>query len=191
MENVLSGPRLEFSRLNAAGALQARETVELVYADAYATAIASGDPFESLDEPMRRFDAYAANPLLDLVIVYWDGEPVGQAWGWPLSPGSRWWEGLVAEVEPGFTDEDGVRTFGLSEIMVRQAWTGRGIAHALHDELLAGRHERRASLTVDPGNEVAYRAYLRWGWRPVGKLRPGWPDAPTFDVLILSLPLDA
>jgi hypothetical protein len=98
-------------------------------------------------------------------------------------------EGLTAELEPGFTDEDGTRTFGLSEIVVRHAWTGRGIAHRLHDELLTGRYESRASLTVDPHNDVAYRAYLRWGWREVAKLRPGWPDAPLFDVLVLPLPL--
>lgn len=33
----------------------------------------------------------------------------------------------------------------------------------------------------------AYRAYLRWGWRKVARLRPGWDDAPMFDVLILTL----
>jgi ribosomal protein S18 acetylase RimI-like enzyme len=180
---------LEFRRLSAEGAREARDTVELVYEDAYAAAIASGDPFESLDASMERFDSYAANPLLDLVIAYQDGEPAGQTWGWPLGQGSRWWEGLTADPEPGFTDEDGTRTFGLSEIMVRRRWTGRGIAHALHDELLAGRHEKRASLLVDPQNDAAYRAYLRWGWRKVSQLRPHFENAPLFDVLMLSLPL--
>jgi hypothetical protein len=27
----------------------------------------------------------------------------------------------------------------------------------------------------------------KWGWRKVAQLRPGWPDAPLFDVLILPL----
>jgi hypothetical protein len=42
---------------------------------------------------------------------------------------------------------------------------------------------------VRPDNSAAYAAYLRWGWRPVARLRPGWPDAPLMDVLILPLPL--
>ena len=88
-----------------------------------------------------------------------------------------------------FTEEDGKRTFAFSEIMVRQAWTGRGIAHALHDELLRGRDEQRATLLVEPDNPTAYRAYLRWGWRKVAQLRPAWPGAPLFDVLILPLPV--
>lgn len=56
---------------------------------------------------MACFDSCAANPLLDLVIAYQDSKPGGQTWGWPLGPGSRWWEGLTTEPEPGFTDEDG------------------------------------------------------------------------------------
>ena len=95
------------------------------------------------------------------------------------------------EPEPGFTDEDGSRTFALSEIMVRRPWTGRGVAHALHDELLRGRNEKRATLLVELGNDVAYRAYTAWGWRKVARLRPGWPDAPLYDVLILPLAVRA
>ncbi|MGH3867064.1 MAG: hypothetical protein ACRDQ4_13165 [Pseudonocardiaceae bacterium] len=33
--------------------------------------------------------------------------------------------------ELGLTVEDGHRTFALSELMVRQPWTGQGIAHTL------------------------------------------------------------
>lgn len=96
---------------------------------------------------------------------------------------------LIGDIEPTFTDEDGKRTFALSEIMVRKAWTGRRIAHALHGRLLLGRAEARATLLVNPANETAYRIYLRWEWRKVAQLRPGWPDAPLFDVLILPLPV--
>ncbi len=136
-----------------------------------------------------RFDSYASIPGFDLVVAYSDGEPAGQAWGWPLAHGNRWWEGLDHEPEPGFTVEDGSRTFALSEIMVVREQTGRGIAHRLHDELLHGRGEQRATLLAEPDNTSAYRAYLRWGWRAVAKLTPHWPDAPTFDVLMLPLPL--
>ena len=53
----------------------------------------------------------------------------------------------------------------MSEIMVCRTFTGQGIAHALHDQLLAGRKESRATLTVKPDNKAAYRADEKWGWR--------------------------
>lgn len=182
-------PPLEFRRLDAEGARSIRDIVEAVFRGAYWEDIESGDPFDTPEAFMGRFEAYASSPLLDLVVVFEAGEPVGQAWGWPLAAGSRWWEGLDHEPEPGFTAEDGTRTFALSEIMVVKDHTGQGIAHALHDALLHGRREQRATLLAEPDNVTAYRAYVRWGWVPVAKLRPRWPDAPTFDVLTLPLPL--
>lgn len=97
--------------------------------------------------------------------------------------------GGPGEPEPGFTSEDGHRTFALSEIMVRQEMTGRGIAHALDDELLGARHEKRdfAGWTEEHGRLLCLHS---WGWRTVARLRPGWPDAPLFDGLILPLPLN-
>ncbi|MGB6163394.1 MAG: GNAT family N-acetyltransferase [Pseudonocardiaceae bacterium] len=150
-------------------------------------AIAIGDPFDSIDTFMHRFDFYAAQPEFDLVIAYQGGEAIGQAWGWPLTGRSRWWEGLISEPEPDFTHEDGRRTFSLSEIMASQEWTGKGVAHALHDRLLLARTESRATFLVEPENTRAYRTYARWGWRKITQLRPGWDNAPLFDVLILTL----
>jgi GNAT superfamily N-acetyltransferase len=183
-------PSLTFERYDAEAASSARAAVETVYRDAYFEAVASDDPFNGPEPFMRRFDAYTRPGRgFDLVIAYADTEPVAQAWGWPLGRAAAWWHGLESEPEPGFTDEDGKRTFALSEIMVRRPWTGRGVAHALHDELLGGRNEKRATLLVEPGNDVAYRAYVAWGWRKVARLRPAWPDAPLYDVLILPLPV--
>jgi ribosomal protein S18 acetylase RimI-like enzyme len=65
-----------------------------------------------------------------------------------------------------------------------------GIAHKLHDELLKQRSEERATLLVEADNETAYRAYKSWGWAAVGRLHPGWEDAPWFDVLIRPLPVE-
>jgi hypothetical protein len=56
--------------------------------------------------------------------------------------------------------------------MVVPEWQGKHIAHALHDELLAGRKEERATLLVRQDNGVAQTAYARWGWQKIGKLRP-------------------
>lgn len=185
MANLRS--ELTFQRFDTAGARAQRDTVELIYCDAYADSIASGRTFESAEAAMARFDAYTSRDGLDLVIGSLDGEPVGQTWGWALRPDSAWWRGLLNEPEPGFTAEDGRRTFALSELMVRRDWTGRGIAHAIHDELLQRRRETRATLLVRPEDAIAYRAYKRWGWHKVAQLRPGWPDAPLLDVLVRPL----
>ncbi|GII34617.1 GNAT family N-acetyltransferase [Planotetraspora mira] len=178
---------LTFKRFDAVGAHQQREVVSQIHRDAYAERIATGEAFASDEAFMTRFDAYTQREGFDLVMAYDGDEPVGQAWGWPLTSGTRWWDGLEAEPEPGFTVEDGTRTFAFSEIMVRRVWTGQGIAHALHDDLLANRQEQRATLLVRPDNTAAYTSYTRWGWRPVARLRPGWPDAPKMDVMLLDL----
>lgn len=103
-----------------------------------------------------------------MVVAFQDGRPAGQIWGWPLGPATAWWAGLIEAPDPGFTVEDGTRTFALSEIMVRDQWKGQGIAHALHDSLLGGRSEKRATLLVEADNTTAYRAYSSWGWERVG-----------------------
>lgn len=185
--NAIGDSDVAFRRYNAAEARQLRDTVETIYVRSYVDAIASADPFDSVDAFMHRFDSYASQADFDLVVAYGTGEPIGQTWGWPLTEQSRWWEGLLSEPEPGFTFESGHRTFALSEIMVSREWTGKGIAHALHDRLLSVRRELRATLLAEPENTRAYRAYLHWGWRKVAQLRPRWDNAPTFDVLTLVL----
>jgi len=182
---------LEFQHHNASTAREARDVVQSIYTDARAESIAGGDPFYAVDAFMNRFDAYTdpRNSGFALAVARLpDGTPIGQAWGWPLPPNAAWWTGLLTEPEGGFTRETGARTFALSEIMVRRAWTGQGVAHALHDELLRTRPEERATLLVNQTNTRAATAYLRWGWRKTAELRPGWPDAPLMDVLILDLP---
>lgn len=185
----MTADNLEFRRYDAAEAHELRDVVEEIYSRSYTDAIAHGGPFHSAEAFMTRFDHYVGLDGFDLVVAYHKGEPAGQTWGWPLGPDTGWWDGLLTEVEPGFTDEDGKRTFAFSEIMVREDLAGQGIAHKLHDELLAARPESRATLLVEPDNTTAYRAYARWGWQKVAQLRPDWPDAPIWDVLILPLPL--
>jgi GNAT superfamily N-acetyltransferase len=182
-------PDCTFRWYGAAASRAIRDTVALIHRESYADKIDSGDPFYTAEAFMQRFDSYSSHDGFDLVMVFNDGEPVGQAWGWALEPDSAWWHGLVGDLEPRFTEEDGKRTFALSEIMVCHAYTGQGIAHALHDQLLGHRHEARATLLVNPANDAAYRAYLRWGWQKLAQLRPGWPGAPLFDVLVLLLPV--
>lgn len=178
---------LAYQRLDAAGARKHRDVVAEIFADSYEP----GEDFDSPEAFMERFDRYSSREGLDLIIGFAGDEPVGQTWGWPLdrASGEAWWRGLQTPVDPDFTREDGHRTFALSEIMVRRPWTGKGVAHALHDELLHSRPEERATLLAEPDNPAAYRAYTAWGWQKAAELRPSWPDAPLFDVLILPLPL--
>ncbi|MEU7633694.1 GNAT family N-acetyltransferase [Nocardia sp. NPDC049220] len=185
---------VDFQRYTAAQARELREEVEYIFRDSYIDAIESGEEFESPEAFMHRFDAYtdpARAGAFELVIARFDGEPCGQAWGWPLTARTGWWVGLHLEAgDPAtFTAESGSRTFAFSELMVRKQFTRKGIARALHDELLAARPEQRATLLVDPENQRAYGNYRRWGWHRVGTLRPDWPDAPQFDVLLRDLPL--
>jgi GNAT superfamily N-acetyltransferase len=180
-------PDLAFRHYDATTARAIRETVGFIYREGYAAAIDRGHPFVSGHAPMRRFDTYLRHPGFGLIIALLGEEPVGQAWGWALEAGTRWWDGLVTAVEPGFTDEDGTRTFALCELMVRQHWTGRGFGHALHDEILRRRRERRATLLVERENATAYQAYLNWGWRKVAESQPEWPGAKLMDVLLRRL----
>lgn len=176
-----------FKRFDAAAARAAVGVVEQLYVASHEEAIASGDPFNSTETFLHRFDRYTSTPAFDMVVAYESGQPVGLTWGWPLPTGARWWDGLLTDLGEGFTEETGERTFALSEIMVASEWEGRGAGRALHDELLGARPEQRATLLVSPTNDRAYTAYRRWGWECVGQLRPGWPDAPTFDVLMRDL----
>ncbi|WP_159920087.1 MULTISPECIES: GNAT family N-acetyltransferase [Nocardia] len=184
---------IHFQHYTAAQARELRDEVERIFRDSYVDAIESGEEFESPEAFMHRFDAYtdpARAGGFELVIARLDAEPCGQAWGWPLTADTAWWDGLRLDEgdRADFTAENGSRTFAFSEIMVRKPFTGKGIARALHDELLAFRPERRATLLVRPDNHLAYDRYRRWGWYRVGTLRPSWHEAPQFDVLMRDQP---
>jgi GNAT superfamily N-acetyltransferase len=184
---LVTRPEVEFLHHDAPGAAWLRAEVEDLYRRSYVERIARGDEFGRPDAFMRRFDAYVTNPSFTMVVASFGGRWIGQAWGWPLTRTSRWWQGLRTDEGAGFTREDGRRTFALSEIMVDLAHAGRGVAHALHDRLLADRPEGRATLLVNPANTTARCAYERWGWVQAGTLRPSWPGAAELIVMIRPL----
>lgn len=157
-----------------------------VYEASHADVI--GDPFYSADRFIERVRGYVKAPGFELVAAHDDGAAIGLAFGYALPATARWWQGLTTPVPDGFTDETGRRTFALNELMVVPQWQGRGVAHALHDELLRHRSEERATLLVRENNAAAQTAYARWGWKKIGKLQP-YPDAPNFDAMILPLPI--
>jgi ribosomal protein S18 acetylase RimI-like enzyme len=178
---------ITYTRHDAASAGELFDSVIVpVYEASHADMISN--PFYSADRFADRVRGYMKAPGFGLVAARADGRPVGQAFGYTLQPGARWWSGLTTPVPDGFTDETGHRTFALNELMVDPRWQRRGIAHALHNELLRGRPEERATLLVRADNESAQTAYARWGWAKVAKLKP-FPDSPLFDALILPLPV--
>lgn len=159
-----------------------------LYVDSHADVL--DREFYSADRFAERFSGYAKAPGFETVVAYLDGRPVGQAFGYALPVNARWWTALTTPVPEGFIDETGHRTFALNELMVIPERQGQGVAHALHDELLSGRPEERATLLVREDNTSAQRAYARWGWERVGKAQP-YPDSPHFDVMIFALPAAA
>jgi ribosomal protein S18 acetylase RimI-like enzyme len=119
---------------------------------------------------------------------------VGYATGMPLRPSTSWWRGLTTPLPPEATAEHPGRTFALTEIAVRASWRRQGIGRELHDLLLRGRGEERATALVPPGAVAAQRAFQAWGWRKAARARgdaPDAPDAPVLDVMLIDLPVPA
>ncbi len=174
--------RLKTIHHDAEGARAVYDTLVAVYAEVYA-----GEPseFYGMARYRQQLDSHLQASGFELVTGHLDGELVGYVYGFSLSPGTRWWQGMQTPVPDDLLRETGTRTFAISELMVREPWRRRGVGRLLHDTLLAARGEERATLLVRPENAAA-RLYARWGWRKIGELRPGWPDAPLYDALMLT-----
>jgi ribosomal protein S18 acetylase RimI-like enzyme len=113
---------------------------------------------------------------------------VGYALGHPLRSSTSWWRHLTTPLPPETTAEHPGRTFALAELLVRAAWRRQGIGHDLHDLILAGRGEERATLAVWPAAAPAQGAFQDWGWRKVARTQEPEPGAPLLDVLVRTLP---
>jgi ribosomal protein S18 acetylase RimI-like enzyme len=105
---------------------------------------------------------------------------VGFAYGY-AQPAGKWWRGAdkpaPAEVKAG-------PTFAVMEWAVLPDRRGDGIGRALMAELLAGRTEPYAVLTVNPTAD-ARRLYERLGWQHVASTKPG--NSSGMDVMLLRL----
>jgi ribosomal protein S18 acetylase RimI-like enzyme len=106
----------------------------------------------------------------------------------PLRPATSWWRELTTPLPDEVTAEHPGRTFALAELVVRASWRRQGVGQALHDLILAGRPEERATLTVWPAATPAQNAFRAWGWRKVARTRDGRPGSPVSDVLLTALP---
>ncbi len=174
-----------FTHHDAAGTLTVAESIIAPLYEATHIDVLH-NPFYSTRRFLERLAGYTRRDGFELVLAYHHNQPVGLAFGQPLPANTRWWNGLRTPVPAGLTTENGTRTFALNELMVHPDWQRRGIARALHDELLTHRPEQRATLLVRADNTPARTAYHHWGWQPIGRLQP-YPDAPVYDALILDL----
>jgi GNAT superfamily N-acetyltransferase len=117
----------------------------------------------------------------------WHGDYlVGYASGMPLRTASSWWRHLTTPLPDDVTTEHPGRTFALLEMAVRAAWRRQGIATTLHDMILAGRPEERATAIISPAAAPAQGAFTSWGWRKIARTRE--PGSPVSDVLTTPLP---
>jgi GNAT superfamily N-acetyltransferase len=136
-----------------------------------------------------RFVVQARQPGFALAEARSGGYLVGYAAGMPVRTSTSWWRHLTTELPDEVTTERPGRTFALVELLVRAAWRRQGIGRALHDRIIAGRPEERATLTVLPAATAAQQAFGAWGWRKVARTRDPQEDPATLDVLLLDLPL--
>lgn len=178
---TLTFPHYDADAAASAGVI---DQLVAVYLDVHA---GDDSAFYGEDRFRRQMSGHMTAPGWEVVTAVDDGEIAGFAYGLPLGPATRWWDGLVGEAPAGFTVETGRRTFALSELMVQSAWRGQGLASRLHEELMSGRPEERATLLVRPDNTTAQAIYARWGWQKAAEVRPAWEGAPQYDALILPL----
>ncbi len=134
----------------------------------------------------RRFRVRRRQPGFVLAEARHGGYLVAYASGLPLRSSTSWWKDLTTPLPADVTTEHPGRTFALTELLVRASWRRQGIARALHDLMLAGRPEERATLTVPPGAAAAQTAFRKWGWRRIARTRG--PGPSVLDVLVIDFP---
>lgn len=178
---------LEFRLLDRAGAAPRADEFAAVAAEVYA------DPPYGWgeDDAARfadRFTVQVRQPGFVLAEARHGEYLVGYAAGLPLRPSTDWWRHLTTSVSAEITAERPGRTFALAELMVRAPWRRQGIGSALHDRILAGRREERATAAVLTAATAAQSAWYSWGWRKIARKQEPGPAAPVCDVLTRELP---
>jgi GNAT superfamily N-acetyltransferase len=194
----VSTPDIAFELLDGAQAAAHADELQALRAEVYAA-----PPCRRNDDPAQlagRFKVQRRQPGFVLAEARSGGYLIGYATGMPLRPSTSWWRHLTTPLPEELTAEHPGRTFALTELLVRASWRRQGIGQALHDLILTGRTEERATLTVLPAATPAQNAFQNWGWRKVARTRdpgpsgapgPGagsGPGSPVFDVLLTALP---
>lgn len=180
---MITPTELDLRHYGHADAHSLREVLLDIHDEVYA---GSDDPLASRDAFAGFVDHWSANKDFSCVLAYDGEQPVGYAYGAPLSPVTTWWTKVMPTLPDTFVTETGARTFALSELMVRTRWRGTGAARRIHDELLASRGEQRATLLVHKEHVRVVALYESWGYMSVGETVP-FEGAPLLCAMVLPL----
>jgi ribosomal protein S18 acetylase RimI-like enzyme len=147
-------------------------------------AVFSLPPYNEAPEMADKFVGWiheeSGHAGFDLVAALDADRLVGFAYGYTM-PAGDWWHGTD---RPTPEHLKAAEKFAVMEWAVLPEQRGKGIGRRLMDELLTGRREPYATLTVNPSAE-ARALYGRWGWRYLASTRPG--KMPGMDVMALDL----
>lgn len=183
---VVTTSDLAFQLLDGAAAAAQAADLQTLHAEVFAD-----PPYDQADDAALfadRFRVQRRQPGFVLAEARRGGYLVGYAAGMPLRSATSWWRDLTTPLPADVTAEYPGRTFAVIDLLVRAAWRRQGIGRALHDLLLQGRREERATLTVLPAATAAQSAFHNWGWRRVARTRATNAGSPIFDVLVMTLP---
>jgi GNAT superfamily N-acetyltransferase len=182
----MAAPEITLALLGRAEAAERAEEFGELHAEVHADRAGDGAMAGFADW----FAVQRRQPGFALAEARHGGYLVGFAFGVPLRPATSFWRDLTAPLPAEITTERPGRTFALAELAVRAPWRRQGIGRDLHDLVLTGRPEERATLTVPPSATAAQRAGQAWGWRKIARKREQLPGAPLLDILIMTLPGD-
>ena len=168
----MSAPEITFALLDRTQANAGAEDIQALHADGQADA----------DDYPARFRVQRRQPGFVLAEARHGGYLVAYASGMPLRPSTDWWRHLTAPLPDDVTTEHQGRTFALLDLLVRPSWRRQRIAETLHDMILRGRAEERATAKVPSSATAAQNAFQVWGWRRVGRTRD--LGSPVADVLV-------
>jgi GNAT superfamily N-acetyltransferase len=183
---AVPAPEITFQLLDGNGAAGHEAELQGLHDEVYAD-----PPYRRTGDAgdfARRFRVQRRQPGFALAEARSGGYLVGYAAGMPLRPSTSWWRGLTTALPDEDTAEHPGRTFALTDLLVRASWRRQGIGQTLHDLILGGRPEERATLTVLPAATPAQNAFQSWGWHKVARTRDARPGWPVSDVLVTSLP---
>lgn len=160
-----------------------RQTLLEIYADVRRDLLHL--PYHSLNHYAERLDRDAAQPGWEAVVAYADGEPVGSIYCTVVRPDDPCWRKMEEPLPEGFEQ---VPTIAVQALWVRAAWRKTGTSARLHDTLLAGRTEQRATGLVNPedGDGKVQALYESSGYKPFNRLRPA-PEAPVYTAIMRSV----
>jgi ribosomal protein S18 acetylase RimI-like enzyme len=186
-KNVVVATDIAFLLLDGATAAGHATDLQALHAEVYAD-----PPYEWQDDAAwfaERFRVQRRQPGFLLATARHGGYLVGFTAGMPLRPSTSWWRDMTTPLPGDVTAEYPGRTFALVDLLVRSSWRRQGIGRALHQMILQGRGEERATLAVLPTATPAQSAFHSWGWGKVGRTRADRPGSPLLDVLVRTLPV--